>query len=65
MSNEILQVRKEIGLQFKSLSPETKSKYISQHYRAEKYVGLEAKFLTRCTPDRLVAMVSELADEQK
>lgn len=65
MSNGILQVRKEIGLQFKSLPPETKSKYISQHYQAEKYVGLEAKFLTRRALDRLAAAVSELTYEQK
>ncbi|KAK9229924.1 hypothetical protein WN944_022890 [Citrus x changshan-huyou] len=59
------EVRKEIGLEFKNLPPERKSEYISQHYRGDKYVGSEAKFLTRCAPDRLAAVVAKLTEEQK
>ncbi|KAH9779915.1 hypothetical protein KPL71_007885 [Citrus sinensis] len=59
------EVRKEIGQEFKNLPPERKSKYRSQQHRAEKYVEGEAKFLTRCAPDRLAALIAELTEEQK
>ncbi|XP_052287199.1 uncharacterized protein LOC127898748 [Citrus sinensis] len=59
------EVRKEIGQEFKNLPPERKSKYRSQQHRADKNVEGEVKFLTRCAPDRLAALVAELTEEQK
>ncbi|KAH9669603.1 hypothetical protein KPL70_021856 [Citrus sinensis] len=59
------EVRKELGLEFKNLPPAEKSKYVSQQHRVDKVAHDEAKFLTRCAPDRFEVVVGQLTDKQR
>lgn len=60
------EVRREIGMAFKNLPPEMKSKYRVQSRRAEVTGHAERfQFFTRCAPERLAAAVSNLTDEQR
>ncbi|KAH9803554.1 PMD domain-containing protein [Citrus sinensis] len=59
------EVRKEIRNAFKNLPVEEKCQYKFQSRRGGKANVEKVKFLTRCAPDRLAALVSHLIEKQR
>ena len=61
----IMQMRKEIGTAFKNLHPEVKCKYIGGRHRGVGVNCNNVKYVSRCVPERLSAMVANLMSAQR
>lgn len=60
-----MQMRKKIGRAFKNLPPEVKCKYIGGRHRGVGVNCNNVKYVSRCVPERLSAMVANLTSAQR